>query len=389
MSNKMMKVFDDIPGFINVEDESPFSKGIRSPSPSVNFIFGNTHLIPEGASAIFYGPSKSGKSLLANFCVGQLHSDDPDAIAIKFETELREKFQMTPRSMKMFGIDPERYRCRMTNKPNEIFDFIEKDIPLLVEKGMKIKLLVLDSVTDILGRRSMNAKSVDVQQMGDEAATIQNGLKRIKDVLRRYNISMIMVAQERAEMDPVEQMRHKKTKMAGANYLRHFSEYFVYVAPNESADGRVDLLKHDLNVPTGTDDMVKNETLAHRIKVQMKASSVGIAKRVGEFTFHRFKGIINTHEEVFRLGCARGIFVRPNNTSYILQNWPEEGKETKWVGKPDCLHALEQDETLKEAVITRVRARDVELFTSGTEDQAFIAAESGVTDEVSDDESSD
>jgi hypothetical protein len=279
--------------------------------------------------------------------------------------------------MKMFGIDPERYRCRMTNKPNEIFDFIEKDIPLLVEKGMPIKLLVLDSVTDVLGRRSMNAKSVDVQQMGDEAATIQNGLKRIKDVLRRYNISMIMIAQERAEMDPVEQMRHKKTKMAGANYLKHFSEYFVY------------LLKQKLNVPTGTDDMVKQETVAHKIKVQMKASSVGIAKRVGEFTFHRFKGIINTHEEVFRLGCARSIFQRPNNLTYILDNWPEDGKQTKWSGKPECLHALEQDENLSDEVIARVKGRDIEMFTSGTEDQAFVAAETGVADEVSDDEDTD
>jgi KaiC/GvpD/RAD55 family RecA-like ATPase len=378
MSKKLMKVFDEIPGFINVEDESPYLRGIRSPSPSVNFIFGNTHLIPEGASAIFYGPSKSGKSLLANFCVGQLHRDDPEAIAIKFETELREKFQMTPRSMKMFGIDSDRYRCRMTNKPNEIFDFIEKDIPALVQKGMKIKLLVLDSVTDILGRRSMNAKSVDVQQMGDEAATIQNGLKRIKDVLRRYNISMIMVAQERAEMDPVEQMRHKKTKMAGANYLRHFSEYFVYIAPNEAAEGKVTLLGEKLDAPSGTDDMVKNESVSHKIKVQMKASSVGIAKRVGEFTFHRFKGIVNTHEEVFRLGCARQIFARPNLRTYVLSNWPEEGKQTQWTSKEECLTALEQNDVIRDEVVSRVKSRDIEMFTNGTEDQAFIAADSGI-----------
>jgi hypothetical protein len=109
--NKWMQEFDKVEGFVDYTQDA-FMEGARSPSPSVNFIFGNTHLIPWGASVIFWGPPKGGKSLICNLIAGQVHKDYPEALVLKFNSEMREKFQMTERSLRMFGIDPDRYRAR-------------------------------------------------------------------------------------------------------------------------------------------------------------------------------------------------------------------------------------------------------------------------------------
>lgn len=369
--NKWLSALDEMPGVAKL-DTDPYAAGVRSPSPSVNFIFGNTHLIPWGASTIFWGPPKGGKSLICNLMIGQLHRDYPEAIAIKYNTELREAYQMTDKSFNLFGIDRNRYRGFDTNRPAEIFNVIEQDISALCEKGAPIKLIIIDSITDVMGTRMSNSDDVNQQQMGDDAATIQRGLKRIRTILRRHGITLLMVAQERAVLDPVEVMRGKKTKMAGAYYLQHFAEYFVYVAPNEAKEGKTNIMGEKFEDADMQDIMGNNEQVAHKIKVQMKDSSVGIAKRIGEFTFHKHQGIINIHEEAFRLGCARNVLERPNNRTYIFKRGTEE---LKWSSKEDCLMAIGADEDLQKQIIEKVRIEDYMMFKRGDKDQDFAAVE--------------
>ncbi len=311
MGNKWLTKLQQLEGAVKIGEYNPFMEGVRSPSPSVNFIFGNTHLLPFGASAIFWGPQKGGKSVLINAIIGQVHQDYPDAIVLKFNTEERELFQLTPTIAKQFGIDLDRYSSYDTNKPEHVFDAIQYKVSEMCEQGANIKLIVIDSISDIMGRRAGNSTSISQQQIGDEALTIKDGLKRIRHVLRTHKIALIMAAQQTNELDPVEVMRGRKYKMAGANYLRHFGEYFVYIAANESKDGRVDILGNEFVDEEHTDVHANPDKVAHKIKVQMKDSSVGIKGRIGEFTLHRFKGVINVHEEIFRLGVARKIFERP------------------------------------------------------------------------------
>ncbi len=368
MANKWLSMLESLPGAVDLKKDI-FAEGVRTPSPSVNFIFGNTHLVPFGSSVIFWGPPKGGKSLICSMMIGQLHKDYPDAIAVKYNTELRESFQMTPLQMRNLGIDTERYQSYDTNMPEEIFDKIEVDIAAACEKGAPIKLIIIDSITDILGRRTINATSVSKQQIGDEAATIATGLKRIKNVIRKYGITLLMVAQERAELDQLEQMRGRKTKMAGAFYLRHFAEYFVYLCPNEAKEGKSDFLGNDFKNEDLTDVMGNPEQTILKIKAQMKNSSVGISGRVGEFTFHKLKGIINTAEEAVRLGVARNILEMPNNRTYVLKNFPESGKEGKWTSKEDCLLNVQANSGLFSEIVKRVKLQDIERFKNGIEEE--------------------
>ncbi len=182
-----------------------------------------------------------------------------------------------------------------------------------------------------------------------------------------------MTAHERAEMDPVEVMRGKKTKMAGASYLKHFSEYFVFIAPNQAKEGKADIMGNKFEDENATDLFDNPDILAGKIKVQMKESSVGIKGRVGEFTLHRNLGIINIHEEVFRLGVARGVIQKPTLQSYLINDFPSPGETVKWVGKENCLIGLQQNTDLQKEITKRVRALDIEAHNQGlTEDTISV-----------------
>ena len=324
---------------------------IRSPSPSLNATFGNAHGLPAGCGLILFGPPKGGKSLVCNAMIGQLHRDDPEAVAVKFNTEFRETGQLTPDQMAVWGIDPDRYVAYESNNPVEIFDRIEHELAALVQEGMKLKLVVLDSVSNIQGRRGMGTDTLETQNRGDRALTIQEGLMRILPYQKRLGFALIMTAHIRAEQDPGEVMRGNKVRAALSYGAFHHSEYIMLVEPNRSKDGRQDLLGNDFRSDSVEDLNGKGEKLGHRIRVKMMDSSFGPKERTGEFTLDYRQGVINTHEEVFRLGLGWGVIQKPNNLSYAFGG-------AKWTGKPAFLEALRGDPKLCADIVAEIRRRD-------------------------------
>lgn len=336
------------------KEANPFAYIVRTPSPSVNFTFGNTHGLPLGYTLIMYGPPAGGKSIISNAMIGQLHKDYDNAIAIKFNTEFREEGQTTKAQRAIWGIDDDRYLAYDVNNPELIFDRIEKDIAAMCQEGAPIKLIVIDSINGILGRRSMNAESVMVQQIGDQAKTLQDGFARILGVQRKYKFAIVLTSHIRAEMDMAEQMRGNKVRMGASYGVQHYGEYFAYVEMNKSAKGRETLTGQKLENEELGDTREKGgaEQLGHKIRFTMKKSSMGPKLRQGEFTLDYSKGIINVHEEVFLLGVNRNIISHPNNTTYEFG-----GK--RWQGKPAMLQALAEDADLQQAVISEIKRRDI------------------------------
>src|SRR5512133_665824 len=189
----------------------------------------------------------------------------------------------------------------------DVFDTIEKDIPAMVQDGEDIQLIIIDSLTGIRGRRGLDQESVEGQQIGDKALTLQTGLERIIGIQRRCHIAIIMTAHVGAEMDLLEQKRGNKVKMVAGFGVQHHAEYFMFVEQNRNREGRSSLLEEEF-VDASKKDMVGNEEkTGHKIRVCMKKNSLGVAGRVGEFTLDYNKGIVNVYEEVFLLGVNRGI----------------------------------------------------------------------------------
>jgi RecA/RadA recombinase len=367
MANRWLTKLQKIDGAVK-ERRDPHKTVIRTHSPSVNMAFGLGHGLPLGYSLVLYGPPKGGKSLLVNSMIGTMHQSDPEAIAVRFNTEMRESGQLGPDSMVMWGIDPERYVGIEANTPDGVFDAIEKDLGALCQEGAPIKLVVIDSVNAIQGRRQMNNESVMQQTIGDLALTVGEGLKRILAVQRKYNFALILVTQVRAEMDPMQVAKGQKTKMAAGFALMHHAEYFAYVERNDTKAGRTSLSGNEFVSETLSDIADKAERTGHKIRFCMKDSSLGPKGRMGEFTLDYSKGIINTHEEVFLLGVNRGVIDKPNQLSYKFG-------ERSWKGQQAMLEALKTDKELYDAVLNELMRRDRESGLPLTPEEVASAQE--------------
>lgn len=339
---------------------------IRSPSPSLNFTFGNDHGLPGGYTMMLYGPPRGGKSIISNAFAGQLHKDDPDAWVVKYNTEMREKKQVGKNQLKLYGIDPARYIAYERNDP-EIFDHIEQNLHAMYQDGMKLKLVIIDSTSMIQGRRGMNADTIMTQQIGDNASTIQEGLKRILGVQREIGFGLILCTHIRAQFErgtsaTVHTSRTTAVKPQGGLAQGHYAEYYMYVEPDNRSESKADLLGNKFEDASVKDFDDNAEKLGHKVKMRMVDASFGPKNRHGAFTFDYNKGIINTHEEVFLLGVNRGLIERPNNTKYCFG-------DKEWNGKPAMLNALKEDASLCETIITELRRRDIagEYSSTGEE----------------------
>lgn len=359
MAKNWMAQLQKLNGAVDQENRTnAYASVLRSPSPSLNFTFGKAWGLPLGYSLALWGPKKGGKTLVTNAFSGNLHTNDPEAIVVKFNTEMREDVQMTPEDYRIWNIDPKRYMTYETNLPEEIFDYIEGPINEMIQEGAPIKMVIIDSTNNIRGRRSLNADSVGVQQIGDHALTMKDGLSRILSVQRRNKFGLIATCHIAAEMDPLEQKRGNKFKMSAANALMHYAEYFMLVERDDNADARKDLNGVELVDPSKIGIDGKAERTAHKIKVTMKESSLGVRGRVGEFTYDYSKGIVSVHEEVFQLGTNRGAIERPNNLTYVFG-------ERKWSGKDAMLKAIESEPDLQKAIVQKLMLQDIDSVASG------------------------
>ncbi len=339
---------------------------IDSPSPGLNFTFGNGQGCPAGYSILLYGPPRGGKSIICSAMTGQVHRNDPDAFVVKYNTEFREDAQLDDAQRKVWGIDPDRYIGYDRNDP-EIFDHIEKDLAANCQDGMKLKLVIIDSINMMQGRRAMNADTVMQQQVGDNAATIQEGLRRILPIQRKYNFALILTSHVRSVMD-------KKAANAANVYLthdtavrpavswavQHHCEYFMFVNPAGGQDGKKDMLGNEFKAE-GAHDMYGNEDrTGHKVRVRMMDSTIGPKGRNAEFTLDYKRGIINVHEEVFTLGVERGIIVKPNNVMHEF-----DGRS--WKGKEAMLQAIKEDPQLQQKILQELKTRDLAGFYATNE----------------------
>lgn len=343
---------------------------LATASPSVNFSFGKGHGLPEAYSLLLYGPPRGGKSVLCNMFTGYLHQADPDAIVIRFNTEFRENAQLSENEARMYGIDQDRIIPYEVNQPDQIFDRIEKDIAAEIQDGLKVKLIIIDSLNAVQGRRSMNTDTVMTQQIGDNALTIQEGLKRILPIQRKYGFGLILTSHIRTVMDtkvktPGMVFKNQTTAIRPAvSYgTQHHCEYYMYVEPaGGGAAAKADEAGNKFVDESVVDAKGEGELLGHKISVKMVDSSLGPKGRAGTFTFDYNRGVINVHEEVFHLGVNRGIVEKIGNSKYAFN-----GKE--WYGKPAFLEALKNSPDLQSAIITELRRRDMSGLIAKTAEE--------------------
>jgi hypothetical protein len=360
-------------GFV-AHEYDPFAPQnlIKSRSLGFNWLFGRNHGCPRGFGMMLWGLEKSGKSLISNDIIANIHQTDPEAVVIKYNPEKRERAQLTPADMVRWGIDQNRLFAYDTSRPDEIFNHLSTDVEEMVKEGLKVRLVIIDPVTGIRGRRELEQETVMQHQIGDRAATIKLGLDRVRDLLRDHQIGYILTTHATPEMDRVEQMRGNMDKSTASNGVRHFAEYFINVARIKGKKGQQNLLEQELidESRLGMDD--GGLDTGHRIRAWMQANSFGEANRVCEFTFDYRKGIVNQHEEAFRLGLNWGIITKVNNTTYQIG-------DKKFVGKPATLKALAESPALQQQIVAGLISMEAGGTAPKTKDgaSAFHAFQTG------------
>lgn len=364
--NWMAKV-SALKGAVN-ERRNIHANVIQSASPYLNFVFGHGWGLPLGYSLVLYGPPKAGKSIISYLMAAGVHRDYQDGWVVKFNTEFREEGQLDERMAQTLGIDLDRYKGFDVNSPDLIYDQIEKEIAALCDDGWPLKLVIIDSMNGVQGRRSMESDSILNTQIGDVALTNKEGLKRILPIQRKHNFSLIMTSHVAIEMDRAEQMRGNKYKMGASIGVQHHGEYFMYVERDVTKAGKSDILGREFVDGSVQDAKEKGEATGNKITFVLKDSSFGCRGRNGFLTFDYNRGAVNQWEEVFLLGTRRGVVERPTNAKYVFG-------DKSWGSKEAFITALQGDSQLQGDILKELRTRDIagQMATFDKADEAVFA----------------
>ena len=349
----IMKKLTKHDGFLKTST-FPEPPALQTSSPGVNYLFGKKAGMKAGSSMLLYGPPKSGKSLLSLAFAGHLHKTDPEAIVLKFDTEFRE--DSLEHWHQAFGIDKDRLKYYMTNKPEEIFDFIANDVQAVIQEemdkkktqdpsvGNPIKLIIIDSLAGINYPKEANAESTTNHIMGDAAAYLPRGFKAILPVLRKYKISLIACQHIRDNMD-ANTSKYIRYTIPGGKGIKHFIEYWTLVEKINAKDSKT----FDSDKLDGSGNPIQT---GHAIRVKMEESSNGPQNRAVEVDLSYSQGLMNPHKEVATLAINMGIIDRPNNMTYVYG-----GK--KWVGYANFEEALKQDPDMQAELIKKIQENDI------------------------------
>jgi hypothetical protein len=347
---KQLKAYDDA---VDYEYDSFAYENCRfTPSPYFNWIYANkSHGCPKNASILYFSEPKAGKSLSIYAQVLDMQRREkhlpPDErnFAIIFNTELRGQLQhdVFPE------IDKDYMIIYDTNDPVEIFDRVDKDIKPMVQDGMKIGILAIDSLTGILGVKRNNADSVADHLVGDHALTVSIGLAKLVPFCKRNKILLIATSQMRGNVDAANKYAPKE-KMAESWAAKHGFEYFISLKKAGAAEDKQDIEGKTFSDEDQIDARGNNLVTGHKIYVKMELSSIGQSGRSGVFFMDYKKGIINQHEEIFFLAKNTGV-IKLEGRTYTFQ-------DQKWIGKKECALAIRDNPELAAKILEEIRKLD-------------------------------
>jgi len=351
MSNKFIKMLNSLEGAVNFKYDAYAPENcIYTPSPSINWIFANKSMgIPKGTATLLFSEPKAGKSLIIQGIVGEMHQRNPESVAIIFNSEMRGFLQ----SGLFKSIDQNRLIVYDTNRPEDIFDRMERDILPLIQEGAPIQMIAIDSLTNIGGTKSMSVdRSVNDHLVGDHALTIQRGLQKVMPIVRNHKLNLFAAAQIRSNVDAGNPYAPKE-KMAASWAVKHSFEYFISVRRVNAADDKSDIEGNKFENESVKDLRGNKGITGHKIAVKMDQSSVGTSGRTGLITIDYDKGIINQHEEIFLLGYGTGVIKREGVSNYVFQ-------DVKVNGKANFAKRIREDQELASKILEEIRKLDSE-----------------------------
>lgn len=290
---------------------------VPTPSPSVNWAIGGG--IKPGCLYCFDGPESSGKSFFALECVKELLKQDTEGRVIWYDVE--HAFSEHWRDVLIAPDDHKRIILHKETDAEKIFDHFDKKVMDVVEKkGGRVLGCVLDSVQSIIAPKERDLGSIGDNLVGGALSHIMpRMLRRFLQPSRRHQIPWIMISQVRVDMDPNAKYKGRTLVPTGGRAFFHHMDMELYFEKIFAKDSKIFGDIKNMNNSA--------EQVGHAVRVKVMKSRISKPHRVAEFRMHYDKGVINTEEEILKLGINTGVISRKGSNYYFDEILLGAGKE--------------------------------------------------------------
>ncbi len=292
--------------------ESVKTRLLPLPSPSLNWALGGG--LAFGKIATIFGPEQSGKSLVAQLAIAELHKTDPEAWAIWYDAE----FSFDKDYAAKLGVDLKRLWLIQTNKPTNIFDHFADTVWSMIQDGFPCKIMVIDSIKSIMAPKEASLDSIESFVIGDLSSLLNKAFRKIIEPIRKGKVLTICVQQVNEEMDPMKIRRGIKWHVPSGQALKHFSDYMILVEKVEAKSSKLfdPTHKNIQNLPI---------QVGHTVRCKIEKSRVDCPHLVAEFRLRYGVGVVDTELEIAKLAVELGLVSRPNAIMYEFQNYKVKG----------------------------------------------------------------
>lgn len=295
--------------------------------------------IPRGHVSLFYGPTKSGKSALAQKAAGLEQQKSDDGWVVVFDSEYAypdpretdENDELTARAKaareryQKAGLDPDRMIIFSSNSMNELFGEwpgLEKEI----RKGsVNVVSIIVDSWRAIQSRSAINRLDkgeIDTagQKVGGNAKDINPMIQSILGVCADCGITGLFVQHCMVNLDQYG----PKWILVGGEMLKFLCSMILFVEGSEAQDAS--LLSGDV-ISSKEEKSAIGYRVGKKIRFKCEKSRSVVEGRRGEF-FVNFDTLQFALPEVslFNLASNLGVIAHPK-TPVLEEKGENKGKQ--------------------------------------------------------------
>jgi len=308
--------------------------------------------LPKGRIIQYAGKESSGKTLMSLMAIKEWQMLDPDNWAVFIDAE----YTYNKAWAEKLGVDNDRVFLIKENDGVKIFTALcgvphkelgkEKAKPGILdmeaEEPSGLGIIVLDSVAAMQAPVE-STKTVGNTNMAPMGRFLPDALKRLTPLLSKTGVAFIAINQVRVDLG---KMFGDPTSTPGGKAWKHYCSVMLHFTSSESKESWF------------LDD--NGTKYGHIVGARVDKNKVACPNSKCNFDVKYESGISNRHKEVFDIGVKYGVIQRPNNVSYLYEDY-------KWKGKEACIKAILennlQDEILvksKESKASGVKPVEIE-----------------------------
>jgi recombination protein RecA len=322
--------------------------------------------LPKGRLIQYYGPTGSGKTLMAMIAMLEAQRQDPTAQQMFIDAEQT----FDPNWAEVLGVDTSRVihvEGDMAANGRKCFEMLlgvpkedakthvlkgkskEGLLDKIVQKEFNINLIVLDSLGSIVPPGE-DTSVVGKMNMALLARFLTTTFKKLTLEVSKAQIPFIIINHKKDNMDPYG----ADHTYSGGNTYAHTLSANVYFEAVQRKDSQI------------LDE--KENKVGHPLRATIEKSKFGPWPRKCEFKVNFGIGIIDKQEEIGRLALDYNVVTKPTTVTH-------EYGDRKWVGEQKFFDGIKDDPALANELLVKINlAREAKMEAKRAEQAAKRAA---------------